>query len=142
RALVTRADNRSGETKGEFEPGRKRLIADIRRYLDGHQLPALVVHLPSRSSLLSPDYESALHLEKAKLLAKELAAAFVDGGQIFAGKTPAEVRDLFLPYDGHWNQRGSDLFAEFIIERLGHFRQPRGPTSAVTSSSSPERLRP
>src|SRR5262249_44135868 len=103
---------------GEFDPERKRLVDDIRRFLDSRKLPALVVHLPSRDTLLHPTNDSLLHFEKAKTFAKALGAQFLDGGKAFEGLSAAEIRARFLPHDGHWNQKGSDQFAAFIVRNL------------------------
>jgi hypothetical protein len=44
-------------------------------------------------------------------LAAQYHALFFDGYKVFA-KT--REKELYLPYDGHWNQQGSDLFARQI----------------------------
>jgi hypothetical protein len=119
RALRAAPPPPSGETPGEFDDGRKKLIADMRRFLDSRRLPALVVHLPSRDTLLHPTEESAVHLAKSRRFAADLGGAFLDGGAVFANLGTRELRDLFLPWDGHWNQKGSDRFADFIVENLG-----------------------
>jgi hypothetical protein len=115
----------TAETPGDFEPGRKKLIDDMRSYLDSRKLPALVIHLPSRDTLLAPTSESALHLEKAKTFARDLGAKFLDGREAFAQMSPAEIRAYFLPHDGHWNQKGSNRFAEFVVKHVDLLMAPR-----------------
>jgi hypothetical protein len=98
--------------------GRDRLIADIGRYLQAKQLPALVVHLPMRENLLAGQAAASPHFADAQRFAADLAARFLDASQIFAGMSRNEIRAHFLPYDGHWNQKGSDRFAHFLVENL------------------------
>jgi hypothetical protein len=50
--------------------------------------------------------------------AELLGAKFVDGSLAFEGLSKQEVRDLWLPYDGHWAQGGSDRFGRFMVEVL------------------------
>jgi hypothetical protein len=104
------------EEDGE-DRSRARLISDIDRVLTERHLPALVVHIPDRPSLLSSD-PGAWQKQEAEAFAKAIGARFLDGGQIFAGLKPAEIRALFLPYDGHWNQAGSNQFADFMLRNL------------------------
>jgi hypothetical protein len=106
------------ETPGDFEPGRKKLIDEIRGFLDSRKLPAVVIHLPSRETVLNPTRDSALHFEKAQAFAAALGAKFLDGGQMFKQMNAAEVRAYFFPHDGHWNQKGSNRFAEFVVEHI------------------------
>jgi hypothetical protein len=108
----------TAETPGDFEPGRKKLIDDMRSFLESRKLPALVIHLPSRDSLLKPTSNSALHFEKAKTFAAALGATFLDGREAFQPMEPAEIRAHFLPHDGHWNQKGSNRFAEFVVQHV------------------------
>jgi hypothetical protein len=117
----------AGETPGAFEPGRARMVEDMRRYLARRGIPALVIHIPSRETILAPDASSRLHFEKSQEFAKELGATFLDGGQAFAGLNAREIRALFYPHDGHWNQAGSDRFAEFVVGHLESFRTRKPP---------------
>jgi hypothetical protein len=59
------------------------------------------------------------HFADGQRFAADLGATFLDGSHIFAGMSRKEIRAHFLPYDGHWNQKGSDRFAEFIVQNLG-----------------------
>jgi hypothetical protein len=90
-----------------------------------------VIHLPNRDSLLDSAHATGGHFEKAKEFASALGAQFLDGRQVFAGRSPAEIRGLFFPQDGHWNQQGSDLFAEMVVRHLDLFHAPPRATSSV-----------
>jgi hypothetical protein len=100
------------------DPDRDRLIADIARCLADHHWPALVIHIPDRPSLLNPSSVPSWPLDEAQAFAHALGAQFLDGRQAFTGLKPAEIRAQFLPYDGHWNQAGSNRFAAFVVRNL------------------------
>jgi hypothetical protein len=79
-------------------------------------LKALVVHIPPRAVLLGE--EGDVQRDAGILFARKLGATFVDGAEAFAGLDAEEVRRCFLPYDGHWNQEGSDRFAGFMRAQI------------------------
>jgi hypothetical protein len=101
-----------------FDSDRTPLIADIRRYLHEHNLPALVVNLPYKDDLLAAKRPPSLHLEEARQFAQGIGATFVDAGDDFTSQGPEETRTLFLPHDLHWNQKGSNRFAEIVMAHL------------------------
>lgn len=103
---------------GAGDPARARLMSDIRQYLTDRAIPAVVVHLPDRDSLLDPQNAPKWPLEEARELAGAIGAEFVDATPAFASLSRQEIKAQFLPYDGHWNQAGSNRFAEFMLERL------------------------
>ena len=51
-------------------------------------------------------------------LARILGGRFVNGAKAFDGLDSSDFEQHWLPYDGHWNQRGSDRFARFIAGPL------------------------
>ncbi|HEX3872875.1 MAG TPA: SGNH/GDSL hydrolase family protein, partial [Solirubrobacteraceae bacterium] len=97
------------------ESGRDRLIADIRRVLEERHLPALVVHIPDRAELIDVGRSPEAMRRESRAFAEAIGARFLDGGLIFEGLSRAEIRGLFFPHDGHWNQAGSDRFAAFLL---------------------------
>jgi hypothetical protein len=125
RALVKPAPpETTAETPGDFDAPRKKLIDDMRQFLESKKLPALVIHLPSRDTLLHPSENSRLHREKSKAFAQALGASFLDADELFAGMKPDEIHAQFLPHDGHWNQKGSNRFAEFVVAKLHMLARP------------------
>ncbi|MGB5408654.1 MAG: SGNH/GDSL hydrolase family protein [Thiogranum sp.] len=101
----------------EFNPGQLILIENIYDYASRNQLPVMVVRLPSRPELLSrlPPPSDVGNFSE------QLQAMFVDGAQAFSDLSEAEVRAHWLPYDGHWAQKGSDRFAEFMYRQIEHW---------------------
>jgi hypothetical protein len=118
RAFLPASDEGQPEGDDAPEPARDRLVADIARFLSDRHLPALVVHIPDRSSLLDPSRAPSWPKQESEDFARALGAAILDGTDAFAGLRPSEVRALFLPRDGHWNQAGSDRFAAFVLKSL------------------------
>jgi hypothetical protein len=117
RVALARGRKSEEPPKGD-EAGRDRLIADIRRVLDGRRLPVLVVHIPDRAELVDPGRSPEAFRRETEAFAQSIGARFLDGGRIFEGMTRGEIRGLFLPHDGHWNQAGSDRFADFLLRHL------------------------
>jgi hypothetical protein len=96
-----------------FEPGQLALVNEIRELAKSQRLPVLVVHIPSRESLIS--FHSSRRVpQDVREFAHRLDATFANGCEAFAGLSADEIRACFLPYDAHWNQAGSDRFAEWM----------------------------
>jgi hypothetical protein len=92
-------------------------IQDIKRFCEARHLPTTVVYIPDRAELLGGDRVSQAFAE-ARDFAETLGAIFLDGREIFEGMSRAEIRAHYFPYNGHWNQLGSNRFAEFVVRRL------------------------
>jgi len=101
-----------------FDPQQQRLIEDIRQFVSSRKVPALVVFLSTRDRLVKSTWENDPYRTEAQVFAQEIGARFVDGGGAFANMQPADVRKCFFHYDGHWNQAGSDRFAEFMLDLI------------------------
>ena len=101
-----------------FGPEQERLIADIRRFVSSRKLPVVVVFLPSRDRLVESTWDNDPYRAEAQVFAKAIGARFADGSGAFADMQPADVRKCFFPYDGHWNQAGSDHFARFVLDLI------------------------
>ena len=117
--MKQRSTNLHSEVNGQFDAGRQPLIDDFCRFLRERDLPTVIVHLPARNDLLHPENANPLWLDETRAFANALGATLVDGGQAFAGLTPEQLLRCFFVHDGHWNQTGSDRFAEFMHHALG-----------------------
>lgn len=125
RAFLPTSDEGQPEGADTPDPARDRLVAEIAHVLADRRLPALVVHIPDRSSLLDPTRAPSWPKRESEDFARALGATFLDGGDAFAGLSPSEIRALFLPQDGHWNQAGSDRFAGFMHQNLDRLQGRR-----------------
>jgi hypothetical protein len=99
-----------------FSAGQRALIERTRLALNGLGLPVLVVRVPNQVE--DPSWEG-----DAERFAELLDADFVDGGAAFEGLSDTEFEALWLATDGHWNQSGSDLFAEFALRAIANWTE-------------------
>jgi len=98
--------------------GRRRTYERLAAALKKLGVPVLVVGIPNLPELLGQEADNG---DGKREFAQVLGAEFLDGTEPFRKLTPDEVRDHWLHYDHHWNQKGSDLFARFIWEQeLNH----------------------
>lgn len=97
-----------------FEEDRKWYMTDIKRAASVLGVPILVVHVPSRPELL--EQKTNPLEQETRAFADELSATFIDGKLAFGGYTNEEIKQMWLPYDAHWGQKGSDRFAEYVID--------------------------
>jgi hypothetical protein len=97
-----------------FDPWQFWMISDIARAVRAMDLPVMVVHVPSREELLRGEFEAPPPVD-TQLFAALLDARLVDGKQAFSGRGADEIRDMWMPYDAHWAQAGSDHFGRFML---------------------------
>jgi hypothetical protein len=107
---------------GSFDPGQEWMIRDMARAIQTMDIPAMVVHVPSRESLVDGDRGAPPPVD-TQLFAALLGARVVDGKEAFLGSTEAEVRAMWFRYDAHWNQSGSNLFGRFMTTLLTDWPQ-------------------
>jgi len=100
---------------GLIESGAVPLIEDIKRYINSHKIPVMIVHIPSRYSLLKEDFDIP---ESVLYFGRLLDADFINGAEAFRHLSDSQIRDMYFPFDGHWNQNGSDRFAAYIAKKL------------------------
>jgi hypothetical protein len=90
------------------------MMLDIRDRLAAKHLPIVVLYIPGRDELLNHGDETP----KVRSFASVVGGRFVDSSKPFRGLDASGVRACYLPFDGHWNQHGSDVFAEFVADKL------------------------
>ena len=115
--------NHSPEKDAGFESGQSVLMQEIRRLADEKSLPIAVVYIPFRQELFDPAYPS--NLERTRQFAEMLGATFIDGREAFRGLSSQQIRDDWFLYDGHWNLRGSDRFADFMTTQIPNWVEGR-----------------
>ena len=100
------------------------LVKEIGEFARTRALPVLVVRIASRKELISGSPPSWEVCRFAKLL----DAQFINGDEAFRELSRKDIRSMFFPYDGHWNQAGSDRFARFMLEIIREWicAQPSG----------------
>ena len=107
-----------------FDPGQEWMIQDVARSLETMGIPAMVIHVPSREELLQGKRDAPPPVD-TRLFAALLDARLVDGREAFAGRSEEEIRAMWLPYDAHWGQTGSNRFGEYMMGVLNDW--PSGP---------------
>ena len=117
RWLRQRDNSRPAPGPVAFDPGRERLIQDIRRYAEARHIPVLVVYLPTLDTAARTRAPGRA-MEESKLFAKEIGGDFVDGRQAYANMTAAQLKNEWRTFDYHWNEAGSDRFAKFMHKIL------------------------
>lgn len=126
--LAARLGSRQPRT---FRPDQRALIEDIGRALRDMDVPALVALVPLRESLLH--YHPTRRVpDDVRRFADLLDARFVDGCAAFEGLSARETRACWFPCDGHWNQQGSDRFAELMAREIRAWDPQRAASLAAT----------
>jgi hypothetical protein len=100
-----------------FDPWQEWMIKDIARSIRAMNIPVMVVHVPSRDDLLQGKPDAPPPVD-TQLFAALLDARLVDGEQAFSGQSKEDVRRMWLPYDAHWGQPGSNLFGKYMAGLL------------------------
>lgn len=107
-----------------FDPYQERMIEDMARVIREKGIPAFVIHLPSREELLEAKRKQ-LSGEKlgappvdTRLFAQLLGATLVDGRDAFLELRQDDIRSMWFPYDAHWDQKGSNRFADYMMGKL------------------------
>ena len=103
-----------------FGDPQQKLAREIAKYCNEQKLTVIVVRIPQREALI----DGSPTMEDTRLFAEILDGTLFDGADAFTGLGENEIRNLFFPYDGHWNQNGSDRFAEFMKEKIIDVDQP------------------
>lgn len=95
------------------------LLDTILEHCQTDQKSIIISTLPYKDAL--PYQRNNMELityTHAKTLANQYGATYIDASKIYESMTPKAAEADFLPYDIHWNQQGSDRFAELIFNAL------------------------
>lgn len=135
-ASQTRHFYPQGKAEGPvpFDADLLSLIGDVRRVLvEQLELPILVVVVPMLSREGEATISSGIPVDK-EVFAKELGARIIDGADAFKGLSPTELDDCYLRHEYHWNQRGSDHFARYMLEQISSW--PAGGANVAPNAAS------
>ncbi|MBI2021514.1 SGNH/GDSL hydrolase family protein [Candidatus Daviesbacteria bacterium] len=98
---------------------RQRIIASIKDFLTKKGLSSLVVYIPSREEETNKASSySPAEFDDTKKFSQILGSSFIDGRELYAKMSKKEIKNSFFPYDGHWNQLGSNHFADYISRQI------------------------
>lgn len=106
----------------------KALVSDLKKFFDG--VPMWVIYMGPREELLARNaFEGSSFLSQAREFSSLLGAQFIDGRMPFVTLNQSQIQALHFPYDHHWNQKGSDQFAEFVLGSIPAITAGRSTTS-------------
>lgn len=106
------------------------LLDTLISHAKAHQKEIILVNIPdiktvtkSKVEVLS-DHErktpANILVQEMMFLADHFETDYFNGYEIFQGKPKRELPQYWLNQDGHWNEKGSDLFAEKFAEHLSN----------------------
>jgi hypothetical protein len=94
------------------------LMRDILSFIEEKGLLALVVYVPSKEALLQSPETGVAEYRAVQSFADALNSRVLDGRLAFSDLNKHQLGSYFFKYDAHWNQKGSDRFAEWISQEL------------------------
>jgi len=102
---------------GSFSEEQLLMIEKIKEYKTKRKIPIIVIDLPTKSQLLEKNFDSHVGtLEFMKLVETNSYYNFAKIAYDYSSTD--EVFENYFPYDGHWNQKGSDKFARFFVDHV------------------------
>jgi hypothetical protein len=116
RALLSRS--KVVPAPAELSSAQMRLVSDIDASIQQRHLPVLVAFVPSKEAMLQSPAAGQKEYLAVQSFALALHARVLDGRLAFANIDRRALRNYFFEYDGHWNQKGSDQFAEWMSREL------------------------
>jgi hypothetical protein len=99
---------------------RMRLLSEIIEYCRERRIPVVLASVPRLGQLTGylGDAKKTSHQAELEAISTHHQVGYFDGYAAFAGVTPLDIQRYWLKYDGHWNQRGADRFAESLATAL------------------------
>jgi len=79
----------------------------------------ILASIPSKHELKNQVQEkNNQHKLEMEIIANTYQLSYFDGYAVFDGMNEMEIDQHWLNYDGHWNQKGSDLYASYFADYL------------------------
>ena len=105
--------------KHEFGPNYAEKLSGIMEYANSHNKKIIFATVPELPGLqMSKQNNPPILNAKIKALAENFNVNYFDGYNAMQGEAEDSLWELFLTFDGHWSQKGSDLFAKGFAEYL------------------------
>lgn len=105
------------------DPVKFEKLTAVIAYCRERGIPVILVSVPSHDSALNAATTKGVTetepQQELRVLARSTGADYFDGHLPFAAADSGDIDALYwFKYDGHWNQAGSDLFAEAMARYL------------------------
>lgn len=110
--------------------GRRKLgmLREIVAWCKQENKPLVLTSIPAKKLLLDTESgQKNWHQLEMELIAETYELPYFDGYEVFKNLSPEELDTYWLQYDGHWNQKGSDLFADTFAQYLHDYSQAHNP---------------
>ena len=107
----------------QYGPAQFGLLQQIMGYCRDHGIPVILASVPGRDTVRafaeSKGRDETPHQRETRALAAHFGALYMDGYAPFGQVLPADIDERYwLKFDGHWNQAGSNLFADAMTDFL------------------------
>lgn len=98
------------------------MLDEILTWCKQNEKQVILTSVPSRALLSEREAGTKnWHQQEMKLISKNWGTTYFDGYDVFKGAEPGMVDKYWLKYDGHWNQQGSDLYADSLSKFMMMF---------------------
>jgi hypothetical protein len=87
-------------------------------YCQSHQKSVILTTVPARQLLKEKRSTPNFHQTDVDLISQHFKLPTFDGYAVFEGLSDQQIDSLWLPLDGHWNQKGSNRYAEQLFRYL------------------------
>jgi|GEM_PF-2588097 len=100
----------------------KALVSMI-EYCKANDKSVVLASVPARQLLKKNKGIVNFHQADMQLIANYFNLTYFDGYEYFKEYDANQIDSLWLPHDGHWNQKGSNLFADKLFDCLNQEAQ-------------------
>lgn len=90
------------------------LLSDIKKYIQTNGLGVLVIRIPSLQEIYDQSTPDPGIVQWHEIV----GGKFIDGIEAFTKTSCDAPSNYFLKYDRHWNQKGSDTFAQAFYKTI------------------------
>jgi hypothetical protein len=87
-------------------------------YCQSHQKSVILATVPARQLLKEKRSTPNFHQTDVDIISQHFKLPTFDGYAVFEGLSDQQIDSLWLPLDGHWNQKGSNRYAEQLFSYL------------------------
>ena len=122
----TRVINNFDQLSKKMGHNKSAQLNQIISYCQKNDIPILLASVPSLTELKNElERKPNRHQIEMNIVKEQFQIPYFDGYKVFQGLNEQEIESNWLWYDGHWNQKGSDRYADKFAEYLEGFQLKR-----------------